>query len=142
MNKKMNHKFIVVCLLVSLLAGKDRAVQASAEIDAENVKTVIEPRNTNIKYSTISLSLLDGTAKCSASVTGYSSNTSHVSIYLYLQKYTGGGWSNAASWSDSANDYTLSMYETTSISSGRYRLKASYYAENENIIKYSSEKVY
>nr|WP_288977220.1 hypothetical protein [uncultured Blautia sp.] len=139
MNKKMNGNLIVVCLLFSLLTGTNREVQASADIDAENVKTVIVPRNTNMKYSTISLS---DTAKCSASVTGYSSNTSHVSIYLYLQKYTGSGWSNAESWSDPANDYTLSMYETTLTSSGRYRLKASDYAENENIIKYSSEKVY
>ena len=38
MNKKMNRKLIVVCLLVFLLVGTDRSVQASAGIDAENVK--------------------------------------------------------------------------------------------------------
>ena len=48
MSKKMNRKLIVVCMLVFLLVGTDRAVQASAGIDAVNVKTVIEPRNTNI----------------------------------------------------------------------------------------------
>lgn len=138
---KKKWSLILLMLLFCLLFNSNCLAYASVG-EGEEHAVAIEPRNTNIKYSTISLSLTGGIAKCSASVTGYSSNTSHVSIYLYLQKYSGSGWSNVASWSDSANGYTLSMYETTNISSGRYRLKASYYAENENIVKYSSEKVY
>lgn len=140
MIKKSYRSFILLvtsfCLLTTILP-----VYASENIRA-GYATVIEPRNTNIKYSTISLSLSDGVAKCSASVTGYSSNTNSVSIYMYLQKYSNGTWSNIASWSESADDYTLSIYKTKSVSSGRYRLKASYYAENENIVKYSAEHVY
>lgn len=140
MIKKMYQIYLLFVLLFCMLIYTGRPVYASEDTGLHNM--AMEPRNTNIKYSTISLSLSDGVAKCSASVTGYSSNTDHVSIYLYLQKYSNGVWSNVASWSDSANSYSLSIYKTKSISSGRYRLKASYYAQNENIIKYSSEKVY
>lgn len=141
MIKKMYRSFILLVTSFCLLSTTIIPVHASENMGV-GYATVIEPRNTNIKYSTISLSLSDGVAKCSASVTGYSSNTYSVSIYMYLQKYSNGTWSNIASWSDSADDYTLSIYKTKTVSSGRYRLKASYYAQNENIVKYSAEQVY
>lgn len=142
MRKKVYQVFIFFMLLLGVVIYSKSAVYAAENIEPVDFAMTIEPRNTNIKYSTISLSLSDGIAKCSASVTGYASNTEHVSIYLYLQKYSGGGWSTVESWSDSADGNTLSMYKTASISSGRYRLKASYYAQTENVVKYSGEKVY
>lgn len=142
MRKKVCQSFIFLMLLFGMLSYSKCLVYAAEGMGLNDITRAIEPRNTNIKYSTISLSLADGTAKCSASVTGYVSNTDHVSIYLYLQKYSGSGWSTIESWSDSANGNTLSVYKTASISPGRYRLKASYYAQNENIVKYSGEKVY
>lgn len=142
MRKKVRQGFMCYLLLFSVLIYSKCPVYAADSIELNEATMTVEPRNTNIKYSTISLSLSDGTAKCSASVTGYASNTNRVSIYLYLQKYSGSGWSTVESWSDSANGTTLSMYETVSISSGRYRLKASYYAQDENVVKYSGEKVY
>lgn len=134
MKKKLLGSILALCMLITL------APPVSAEGIDSNV--IIAPRNTNIKYSTVSLSVADGTAYCSASVTGYSSNTSKVSIYLYLQKYKNGEWTTETSWSDSADSYTLTMNESASVSRGRYRLKASYYAGSENIVKYSGEQVY
>lgn len=134
MKKKLLGGILALCMLIIL------APPVSAAGIDNNVSIV--PRNTNIKYSTVSLSVADGTAYCSASVTGYSSNTNKVSIYLYLQKYKNGGWMTETSWSDSTDGYTLTMNESASVSRGRYRLKASYYAGNENIVKYSGEQVY
>lgn len=135
MRKNIYRILILLSLLVCIMFS---SVSVYASEGAVNIR----PRNTNIKYSTISLSLSDGTANCSASVTGYTTNTNRVSIDLYLQKYSNGSWSNISSWSDSANSYTLSVYHTKRIAAGRYRLKASYHAQSENIIKYSAEKVY
>lgn len=106
-----------------------------------NTLSEVSPRNTNIKYNTVSLSFSGSNALCSASVTGYSYNTNNVAIYLYLQKYNG-GWANVAQWSNSANSYTLSLNKSYPVSRGRYRLMASFYASGENIVKYSSERVY
>lgn len=138
---KIMRKAISSVLLVCLLLGLFCPEVLAAGEGRDNSTAIVEPRNTNIKYTTLSLSLSGGTAYCSASVTGYSSNTSHVAIYLYLQEYNG-GWTNVANWSGSASDYTLTVNKTARISRGRYRLKAIYQAQNEKITKYSSEKVY
>lgn len=135
---RKGRKSVVCLLMVCLFVALSCPVYAS---DLPGQSKEISTRNTNIKYNTVSLSFSGGNANCSASVTGYSSNTNHVSIYLYLQKYNG-GWTNVAQWSGSANSYTMSLNKLYPVTSGTYRLKASFYAESENIVKYSSERVY
>lgn len=135
-----------MCLMaaVCLLSSIPNTVYASDTSNMYNDSSnKIQPRNTNIKYSTVSLSRSGAIAKCSASITAYASNTSFVSINLYLQKYNNNnGWKTVQSWYDSKNSNIMEIYRTSSISSGRYRLKATYRAQNETITKYSSEMVY
>lgn len=136
MGRKIVSVIIMLCMLLSLSCP----VYAYEESDI--FPLTVEPRNTNVKYSTLSLSISSGTAYCNASVTGYSTNTSHVSIYMYLQKYTNGSWTTYNSWNTYANNYYVNLNKQSSVSRGTYRLKVSYYAENENIVKYSAEKTY
>lgn len=135
----MKKLIIKITLALCILFIYNCPVYASNNNEITSV--IVTPRNTNIKYSTISLSLVNGTAYCNASVTAYSSNTNNVSINLYLQKYNN-GWGTVNNWSGSAATYYFNLNKTSSISSGRYRLKATYQAGKETIVKYSSEQTY
>lgn len=136
MKKKIISTIIIFCMLFSL------PITTYANEGGEVIYATAEPRNTNIKYSTLSLSIIDGIAYCNASVTGYTTNTNHVSIYMYLQKYNNGNWTNYTSWNTSATNYYVNLNKQAYVSRGKYRLRVSYYAESENIIKYGTEEVY
>lgn len=137
----MRKRKIICCIVMACLLFSFEIPVVAAENNVGMVTENPEPRNTNIKFSTISLSLSGGIAYCNSSVTGYSSNTSKVSIQLTLQKYNN-GWYTYASWGNSVAGYTMTLNRTTSISNGRYRLRATYTANQETITKYSSEQTY
>lgn len=130
-------------LLASIVFSLSFPVYATENVD-QNVcyETERTPRNTYVKFCGTSLSIQGNTAQCNASVTGYSTNTNNVSIYMYLQKYSNGSWVNIASWNGSAAYYTMSLNRTATISQGTYRVKASCYAQGENVVRYSGIQTY
>ncbi len=74
---------------------------------------------------------------------GVRGQTTRVTIYLYLQKYIGGTWTNIASWNQTFYDDSGSMTENSLVSSGYYyRVKGSYYAyigtSYDHVYDYSS----
>ena len=132
---------VIVCSNTLQVHAGEEAQAVAAEDSTIGEDGLISLRNTNIKYTTISLSFSGGKAYCSASVTGYTSNTSSVSIYMTLYKYSGGSWSYVNSWSGSASSYTYTLSKNTSASSGTYKLVVDYYASGEHISK-STQNTY
>jgi len=92
-------------------------------------------RNTNIKYTTLSLSFSSGKANCTASVTAYAANTTSVKIVMTLYKYTNGKWEFVQSWEDSADGTTLTLSKSETVSSGNYKLVGVFTANSETIEK-------
>lgn len=96
--------------------------------------------------STISTTLVNsnGKASCNTTVKGYSGITTKIKITMILQKKTLLWWSEAETWTVTANDYIASLSKTASVNSGKYRIKAEIVvysgSASESITKYSSEK--
>ncbi|WP_313527701.1 hypothetical protein [Anaerotignum sp.] len=64
-----------------------------------------------------------GKATVTASVDGYKSITSKVSLSAELQRYKNGKWSNVTTFSDSDNSHRIRLYETYRVSKGyKYRV--------------------
>ena len=106
----------------------------------------ISPRYANINQADATLSVSSGTATVRATISGVSKVTK-VTVYAYLQQYTGGTWKNVASWSQSANSTSTTLVKTASVSSGyTYRVQASCYAyvgsSSENATAYSGSVYY
>lgn len=130
---KKNNKLFLMIIMICIIVSSYQPIYA-----ADSYSTAI-PYNDFIKYTTVSLTKVDGKANCTASITAYSS-VSNVSIYIYLQKYENGTWNTVESFYDSSASYSLTINKKFTVSSGKYRLKASCYANVENIVKYSNEK--
>lgn len=115
MMKKATSVFLV-CLLALCLS-----VSAFAENN-------ISPRYANINQADATLSVSSGTATVRATISGVSKVTK-VTVYAYLQQYTGGTWKTVANWSQSANASSTTLVKSAIVSSGyTYRVQATCYA--------------
>lgn len=132
---RKNNKLFLIFTILYIIGSSYQPIYAA---DGDSI-SIATPYNDFIKYTTVSLTKVDGKANCTASITAYSS-VSNVSIYIYLQKYEDGTWNTVESFYDSSVSYSLTINKKFTVTTGRYRLKASYYANGENIVKYSSEK--
>lgn len=149
---------LLMALILCVSIGSSKSVVYGAEesfAEAEEYSTygeegpTISLFNTYIMSAGFGLTIKSGTANCTTSITGYASLVSKVTIYMYLQKYdaASGSWSFVNTWSQSANDYTTTLAKSVAVTSGKYRLKASFYAISssgaiENIVKYTGEVTY
>lgn len=89
---KKNNKLFLMIIMICIIVSSYQPIYA-----ADSYSTAI-PYNDFIKYTTVSLTKVDGKANCTASITAYSS-VSNVSIYIYLQKYENGTWNTVESLS-------------------------------------------
>lgn len=132
-------KFLtVLALCMIFMVSTKQPIQASL-----GVATPIEisPRYINIASTTTALSNISGKASCTASITAYSSS-SNLKVFLYLQKYVGGTWTPAGSWTSSKTGSSLLLTKNVSVGSGKYRVMASYHCNGENTVQYSAEKTF
>ena len=92
------------------------------------------------------LSITNGTASCSATLTGINGTTTKVVIKMTLQKKTLLWWSEAESWTATYNTYYGTLSKTATVKSGTYRVKAVYTvysgSNSESITDYSDQKKY
>ncbi len=143
MVKKM---LAIVLTLVLVLCTIPLSAHAE-ELDPESDEMILMSAYTNTTKTTLSIST-SGTATCTGSLTGYSGTTTKVEIFLYLQQYKNGAWSNVTgSWYSLFNTYKGTLQKTYGVAKGyQYRVKASYYAYSgsqfENIVKYSGTVTY
>jgi len=154
MKKKRCKSLVGLVMLLLLMLVPQYNVYADGEIDDPMVdisEDVEEPTagigitlfSTYISTSNVNLSVSGNKATCTADVSGFKSSVIKTSIFMYLQKYNSSTdtWSTAASWSVTEDSHTASISKTAIITSGKYRVKASYWAytasSSENVIKYS-----
>ena len=113
---------------------------------AANDGTAIQPRYDYTKNHVENLSITNGTASCSATLTGINGTTTKVVIKMTLQKKTLLWWSEAESWTATYNTYYGTLSKTATVKSGTYRVKAVYTvysgSNSESITDYSDQKKY
>ena len=118
----------------------------SAVAYAANDGTAIQPRYDYTKNHVENLSITNGTASCSATLTGINGTTTKVVIKMTLQKKTLLWWSEAESWTATYNTYYGTLSKTATVKSGTYRVKAVYTvysgSNSESITDYSDQKKY
>lgn len=126
---------MLLALCMIFVSATSQPVHANLEAD---IPLTISPRYTYISVTTTSLSNVSGNASCTAHITSKSS--SDLKVFLYLEKKINGTWIQYGSWYENKTGSYLTVKQNVSVSSGTYRVRASYYANGENILKYSAEK--
>ncbi|WP_195984044.1 hypothetical protein [Clostridium sp. D33t1_170424_F3] len=117
----------LVCTFCLLFAMGTQAMAAtSVELDTDPVAAdQIQPRYNDIVNMYADLSISNGTAYVYAEAEG-SSNVTKITIKATLQKKTSSGWSAVKTWSDTINGNSASLDETYPVSSGTYRVTATF----------------
>lgn len=152
-------KWIAVLLVVMMCFGF--SVSAFAEENIEPVDnndyswelegldgTPSVARWSYTNCTTQGMSIKNGTATVTASVTGYQGVATKVVMYMYLQQSKNGGWTNLTSYTHTFNTYygDAEHYYSTCPKGYTYRLRCSYYvysgSQYEHIIAYSSNYSY
>ena len=139
MSKRVGSLISLVMSVVILLSV---GVWCGTTVSAE--ETQVQPR---LSYTNFTFTGLDittsGVAYCLANVEGYDGITTKIHIKMTLQKYTVLWWSNQQTWEGTFNDVVGTLNTTTTVGSGRYRVKAVYTvysgSNSEQITSYSQE---
>lgn len=139
MSKKICSLMSLVMSIVILFSISVCGGAVSAE------ETAVQPRFSYTAYTATGLEITTtGTAYCTADAEGYYGTTTKVHIKMTLQKYTVLWWSNQQTWEGTFNDYYGVLAKTTTVGSGRYRVKAVYTvysgSASEEITSTSQEK--
>lgn len=135
MKKIKNVAMLIIFMIVAIVKTP---VSANSEV---NAPIAISPRYVNIASTSTGLSNSNGSASCVGSIQAYSSSSS-LKVFLYLEKKVSGTWTQAGSWYDTKTGSSLTLTKKVSVGNGTYRVKASYYANGENTVKYSAEKTF
>lgn len=101
----------------------------------------ITPFYTHISATTTALTITSGSASCQSSIIANSSSA-ELKIFMYLEKQINGVWTQYGSWYTTKTGSSLTLTKNVSVSSGTYRVKASYYSNGENTVKYSATKTF
>lgn len=136
--KKLISTFLVFAVCLGLL---------SVPLCAQGGQAVgplggISPMNVYISRSTNSLDISGGTASCTANMRA-SSQITKVKIISRLQYQKSGSWVTLETYTDSADTYSVSQYETCSVSGGyQYRLASTFYAYKGGSLVETVQKTY
>ena len=145
-NLSMSKKIISIILALSLVfAGAFSVNAADVTTPVTEIPTIDEFLYT--ATTNTSISIKSGVITGTAFLLGYQGITTKVEVFVYLQQYKNGAWTNIGDWYQYFNNYYGGFSPQKSVSSGySYRIKASYYANSgsswENIISYSPSLYY
>ena len=141
---------ISLLMVLVLLLGFSVSSYADPVIPIDRIVTendsAIQPLYAYTRTYDESLSISNGTAKCTSSLTGINGTTTKIVIKMTLQKKTLLWWSEVETWSATYNTYYGTMTKSTTVGSGTYRVKAVYTvysgSNSESITDYSSQYKY
>ncbi len=131
----------IICLLMSVLLLFPMNVLASAATVEESS---VQPRWTYTSFTSSALTITTaGKAYCTSDIQAYD-NVTKIHIKTTLQKYTVLWWSKVEVWESTFYDVCGTVTETTTVGSGRYRVKSEFTvysgSDTEEITTMSQEK--
>lgn len=129
MTKKAFSLFMALIMALSVFGFSFNTLADDTSDDADNTRYSVISMNTG------ALRISGITAKCNASLTASYSTT--VSIKMELQKKKSGAYETVKTWSDSRTGTTISLSGSRTINVlSTYRLKVTFTAGNETIVRY------
>lgn len=96
----------------------------------------VEPRYQNVRSVIVQLKKNGRILTSTVDVVAYRSQ--NISIRMYLEEKTGGGWTSVKLWSISKSSVSCNISKTQTVSSGIYRVRADIDCGGEKIVKYSN----
>lgn len=131
----------------NVLAAQRNDVPDENQEGAESKKEYLDSyeallRNSYIRSASSSLSISGNTATCTGYCSKYASANGGITIYVYLQKLSGGSWTTVNSGSSTYTGTYGTKTVSATISKGTYRSRVSCWVNGENIIVNSSSKTY
>lgn len=138
--KRATALIAAVFMFMSMTVGSFAAVGNGGETASPNY---LYAKEANAK-----LSISNSTANATSTIKGYPGQTTKVGIYMYLEKYNEDthNWDTVRSWDKTVNGVSGELEKSTSVSSGIYRVRTSFWAyagsESENFTRYSSNVRY
>lgn len=144
--KSILKKLVSFILTVSLCMGFSFTAFAQEDINAEDTndyswelenidgtESLLRWSYTNYTDQGLSINS-SGKATMFASVKGYSGTTTKIIMYMYLQQYKNGGWTNLTSTQDTiySSSGSKQHYYSTCAKGYTYRLRCSYYVYSGN----------
>jgi len=126
----MRKKTLAIILSLVLLLGFSIPIQAVNPPELQqNIDDELVLRYAYTNHVVTNLSIASNIAYIDASLSGYPGTTTKVEITAKLQKKTLlFFWSDVESWSGTFNTYRGSIYKAYGVSSGTYRVVATYKA--------------
>ena len=132
MTKRLVSLFFALLMLASVLTVGFNAY--AEDLDTPVDEEIIEEYQV-ISNNSYGIYISGLKATCSGRVTAQYSTT--LKIKLELQKKSGGTYSTIQTWSDSRTGYTLALDGSKIINPlSSYRLKATFTAGNETVVRY------
>ena len=139
---------ITFTLIISSLFTLIAPITAFANIcSAENScapQMSVNPRLTYIAEAQTDLSVNSGTATVDCWVKGDVLTATKTKVIAELQLKSGNSWIAYGTWTETANAFKASVYETKSVKAGQtYRVKATYTvwegSQSESIVVFTDE---
>ena len=133
---------IALIFCFSIVASAESVVTAPKTL--EQTESDIMPRFEYTNTTKTSLSISNGVATSTTTLTGYSGTTTKIVIKMMLQKKTLLWWSTQETWTTTINNFQGGLSKTASVGSGTYRVKVEFTvysgSNSEEITTYSQER--
>lgn len=133
----------LICVMMSAVMMLSMHGWAGVAVAAET--SAVQPRYSYASSASTDLSIDSaGTATCTATLQGYSGTTTKIYVKMELQYASTVIFNTIKTWTATYNSYRATMEKTTTVDSGRYRLKVTFTvysgSASEEISVRSSEK--
>lgn len=137
---------VTVFISCLLLLAVPTVVLADEPITLNDTQqsSIIAPRLTYINDAETVLSINNGIATVDCWVNGNVLTATKAKVIAELQLKSGNSWIAYGTWTETANAFTASVYESKSVKTGQtYRVKATYTvwegSQSETIVVFSDE---
>jgi len=141
-------KVIVAVFVAMLVCGTSMYTVHAADKNSQEEDYGISPCYSYTSSIITGLSISDGDAICTTSVTGFYSTTTKITITQTLQRKSGSSWVDVWSWTNTKNywnyDYVNYYYPLTKGATYRVKSCSKVYSGSsyETIYSYSGERTY
>ena len=141
--KKYIASILLGTMLIVAVPMNALAVEAGMEENTQ-LTSIMQSRLTYIRDGQAGLSINNGVATVDCWVKGSITDATKAKVIAELQLKSGSSWIAYGTWTETANAFKASVYETKSVKAGQtYRVKATYTvwegSQSETIVVFSDE---
>lgn len=142
--KKMTAAFCLETAVLALVPAPSMAEAAAIPVINQQESSIV-PYMLYITYTRSNILVSGRTVTVDCRMTGEKSTVTKAKVVAELQEKNGSSWTTIATWTDTQNTYSASVYESKTVTAGKtYRVKTTVTAwagtASETQTLYSEEK--